>query len=190
MLRVQKKFGQAHSATPYCKQIYSCNQLPKLKDNDDAFYQRWIILHFDHQFAPDNPRTDPYLLEKLGTSEELSGLLNWALEGLARLEANNGRFSYAPKAEDTQEEWNANADPIQAFCEAFDITETRETEDKVSSERLYQLYQQFCDSENIKVESSVWFGRSLKKHLHSITRGKMLDEYGERVGCYQGLRIG
>ena len=186
---MQKKFGQAHSVTPYCKQVYSCNRLPKLKDNDDAFYQRWIILHFDRQFAPDNPKTDPYLLEKLTTQEELSGFLNWAMEGLARLEANNGQFSYAPKAEDTQEEWNVNADPIEAFCEAFEITETRDAEDKVSSEKLYQLYQQFCDSQSITAEGSVWFGRSLKKHLRSIARGRMLDERGERVRCYQGLRI-
>jgi putative DNA primase/helicase len=190
MLRVQKKFGQAHSTIPYCKQIYSCNQLPKLKSSEEAFYQRWIILHFDHQFTPDDPKTDPYLLEKLSTSEELSGLLNWALEGLARLEASNGRFSYAPKAQDTQEEWDANADPIEAFCDALEVTETRNTEDKVSSERLYQLYVQFCEGQGIKAMNDAWFGKSLRNHLHNITKGSSTDEYGKRAKYYRGLKIG
>jgi hypothetical protein len=36
----------------------------------------------------DDPKTDPYLVDKLTTEEELQGLLNWALEGLERLLMN------------------------------------------------------------------------------------------------------
>ena len=59
--------------------------MPYIYDDSDAFHRRWIIIIFREQFIKGYPGTDPQMIQKLSTSEELSGILNWALEGYIRL---------------------------------------------------------------------------------------------------------
>jgi len=70
---------------PKAKMIFCCNTLPEIKDLSYAFWERWILLDFPNKFEKDDPKTDPYIIKKITTPEELSGLLNWALVGLKRI---------------------------------------------------------------------------------------------------------
>ena len=56
-----------------------------------------MILKFDN--VPD--KLDPFLRKKLWTNEEMSGILNWALEGLYKL-LDNGKFSYTKTPEEVK----------------------------------------------------------------------------------------
>ena len=76
----------------YAKNIFATNHIPNIKEiDDDTYYERWIPIQFDSQI--DKKDQDPFLFEKLTTDEEMSGLFNWALEGLYRL-LEIGRFSF------------------------------------------------------------------------------------------------
>src|SRR5208283_2759033 len=80
----EKKFKDEYSFVNYAKLIFSANKPPKVTDEDSyAFWRRWILIEFPNQFGDD--KKDPEILNKLTAEAELSGLLNWALEGLARL---------------------------------------------------------------------------------------------------------
>ncbi len=63
------------------------NELPDFKDDTGVIATRFVILQTVNSYLG---REDPKLDEKL--SVEMSGILNWALEGWERL-ANNGRFT-------------------------------------------------------------------------------------------------
>ena len=47
--------------------------------------------------------------------EELPGILNWSLEGLARLNCNDGRFTRVPSAEEAIITMRDLASPVGAF---------------------------------------------------------------------------
>ena len=65
------------SWVPTHKLILLSNHLPQVYGTDDAIWRRIKILRFEESFTGD--RCDPKLPEKLNA--ELSGILNWAIQG-------------------------------------------------------------------------------------------------------------
>ncbi len=81
----QRKFGQPFEFKPYCKLIFSANQPPEINDDSDAVYRRYVIIEWLQQFIQDPTdedlengirKSDPELIIKLTTEDELSGILN------------------------------------------------------------------------------------------------------------------
>jgi putative DNA primase/helicase len=78
--------------------IFGANELPTTRDTKNAFWERWILLEFPYTFISKNiydtlPESekkmvkikDENIIEKITSQDEMSGLFNWALEGLHRL---------------------------------------------------------------------------------------------------------
>ena len=114
----ENKGTQIFSFRNTAKLIYSANSLPRIKINDEAFYNRWIIIPFENSFYG---REDVHLTAKLTTQEELSGILNFALLGLDRLIKNRWQFSDHISSGDY---YKRESNPVLAFledcCEASD----------------------------------------------------------------------
>lgn len=78
--------------TGYAKMMFCLNELPKTKDNSKGYFRRFLIVPFNVQIP--KSRIDPKLAQKI-ISTELPGIMNWALEGRARLVRQQG-FSDSP----------------------------------------------------------------------------------------------
>jgi putative DNA primase/helicase len=87
-IRVEDKFKKAYDYRNTAKMIFSANKLPKSPDDTDGFYSRWIIIRFPHQFGTEERPFNTNLDQELCEPEELSGLLNIALEALQRMKDN------------------------------------------------------------------------------------------------------
>lgn len=111
------------------------NELPDFKDDTGVIATRFVILQTMNSFLG---REDPELTERLRA--ELSGILNWALEGWARLTAN-GKF-IAPGDGELNEELSSNASVVKAFalecCEFGDGF-------SVPIEKAYATYRSWCE---------------------------------------------
>ena len=59
------------------------DQIPSVSKNEFAYFRRWILIQFLHQFK--GKADNKYLFDELNTEEELSGLLNLALKALKGL---------------------------------------------------------------------------------------------------------
>lgn len=82
--------GVAGSSTKlFSRLIFASNTLLRSGDKTDGNYRRWIIIPFNKQFKGED--ADLFLQDKI--NKELSGVLNWAIEGLKRL-YKQGKFSY------------------------------------------------------------------------------------------------
>jgi putative DNA primase/helicase len=57
----------------------SGNHKPRISGTDPAIWERIHLINFNQQYLADDPRTDTSLKDKL--KAELSGILNWAIEG-------------------------------------------------------------------------------------------------------------
>lgn len=136
----QHKFKDPFNFLSHAKLFFACNKLPPAPEDTVAYYRRFIILNFSRMFTGKN--ADNKLLEKLTTPNELSGLLNWALEGLKRL-LKNGQFTSAKSIEETRSQYIRTADSCLAFIE--EQTEiSLDLKDYVTDDTLNQQYIAYC----------------------------------------------
>jgi len=162
-ITAEYKFGDSFQFMTFAKNIFSTNKIPNLKEiNDDAYYERWIPLCFDNQIL--KSEQDKFLFEKLTTKEELSGLLNWALEGLERL-LNKGKFSYDKDSSEIKMIMQRQNNPLVAFT--MEVLE-HEDGNKVTKEIMYKIYSKWCQDKKIPRLSKEQLGRNLAKYTNYL----------------------
>ncbi len=153
----EKKFKDTFEFVNGAKLIFSANQLPEVDDETEAFWNRVILIDFPHKFEGSSEDKD--LIKKLTTPEELSGLLNFALEGLDQL-LKNVKFTY--DHETTHERWQKLTkveNPVSEFME--NCIEIR-VDTSANKEALYNAYVVYCHMVTKAPVSKNKFGRYLK----------------------------
>jgi P4 family phage/plasmid primase-like protien len=142
-ISVERKYEHAHSYVNYAKLLFSCNKLPEAADDSYAYFRRWQFIPFKNQF--DETRADPKLLEKLTTPEELSGFLNLALAGLARLRKSN-QFSHSKSTDEIREYYLRQSSPARAFLEScVELSPTT----AIIKRDLYDAFLNFCEDKSL-----------------------------------------
>lgn len=169
----------------YSKQIYATNELPKISDNSHAFFRRPIIFKFPKAFTLANGKKDPDLISKLTTDEELSGLLNKAIEGWIRLNQKRA-FSIQPTSMDTEEMWTK--DTVQEFTNEY--LESGTKDDEIPFEAIYNKYLEYLQKQDDKSKDSVdksSFALKLKKYIRFDKKRPSIN--GSRQYYYTGIRF-
>ena len=182
-ISAEKKFVQhSFDFVSYAKQIYATNQLPTITDRTYALFRRPTIFRFDNIFSKENGKRDDHLIEKLTTPEELSGLLNLAIEGLKRLQ-KSGEFSVQPNPEDTEGVWSF--DPVEEFCS---LMVREDYQAQVPAKELYSAFHKFCEDKKVPTLSIQCFGLRLQKFVkfHRIKKSK---KNTSKEYVYQGIRL-
>jgi putative DNA primase/helicase len=116
------KYKDSFSLLPFCKLIFSVNEMPQSHDSSDGFFRRWVAVPFTRKFAEGDPGTArrDVLLAKLTTPGEFSGLLNRALDALGPLRAA-GRFSVSASVEEATRDLRRTTDPLAVWLDEFVI---------------------------------------------------------------------
>src|SRR3989338_880367 len=162
------KFGEQFQFENYSKLTFACNKIPNVKDtNDDAYFNRWIIIPFNKTVL--NP--DKFLINKLTTPDELSGLLNFALSGLKRL-LDNQEFSYKKEPDEIKTEMLRSGSVIANF--AYDCLEEK-TDEWVSKDAMYSTFVEYAKSHRLPVETINNLGKKLPQYATYITDRKKQD---------------
>lgn len=157
------KFGDSFQFLNYAKNLFATNHIPDIKEiNDDAYYERWIPLPMDNIINKENQ--DPFILERLTTEEELSGILNWALEGLKRI-YKQGHFSYDKTSTEIKQIMQRQNNPLIAFV---DEVCTQEDGNKISKETMFRVYTKWCQEKSIPRLSKEQLGRNLSKYSNYL----------------------
>lgn len=94
----------------FAKLIFLANKIPGTYENDDAYFERVKLFNFPHVFKKGVDR-DEYILEKISTSEEFSGLFNRAVEALRKL-LERGDFTTTKSSEELKDEYITKSNPI------------------------------------------------------------------------------
>jgi putative DNA primase/helicase len=184
----EKKFRDSFSFVNFARLVFSANKPPKIYDDDSyAFWRRWIIVNFPNSFPEDDPKTDPEILEKITIEAELSGLLNIALDGLARLLTNH-KFSYDKSVEDTADLYLKTADPVYAFVSA-----KYESDSEVETPKgeIYTAFTNYCLEQKIPLLKPNSFARALQNQTYfRVTSTRPRIGIGnERVPCWKGIAL-
>ena len=143
--------------TNYSKQIFACNELPKVYDFKDGFWDRWVLFEFPYKFISKNEYDksedktflkirDIEIIDKITTQEELSGLLNKALDGLDRIRINK-TISNSKGTVETKNFWIRNSDSFTAFC--LDYLEA-DYDGFIDRKELRSTFMKYCKLHKIK----------------------------------------
>lgn len=161
---------------PYCKLLFSANNIPRIKDKSGAVIDRLVIIPFDAQFSADSADFDPYIKYKLITEESLEYLILLGLQGLKRVLQNRG-FTLSAKVNDSLEEYRENNNPILLFFKEI-------TEDDVineSTKKVYGKYNEFCLANTFTPLSNVEFSKQVKKYYDVDIANKSINGKKYRI---------
>jgi P4 family phage/plasmid primase-like protien len=183
-IQAEHKFKPPFKFVNYAKPIFSANKIPEVFEDTVAFWRRWIIIQFPRIFEGNKENRN--LLEELTTPEELSGFLNFALVGLARLRANGWAFSNAKSTEEVRQEYIRRSSPVQAFV--LDCTEP-ETGSAIPKAILYETFKDYCILHKLPLIRHDSFFKAPIDHARVRTEHLRIGEKGKQVWCTVGLKI-
>jgi len=82
--------------------------------------RRWVVIPFDHTFGPDKQIPRDVLDARLQAPEELSGLLNKAIDGLRRVQRQR-RFSEPESTQAAWRDFHSTTDPLAVWLDRHTI---------------------------------------------------------------------
>lgn len=173
---VNQKFIPTFEFNPYCKLVMAANEFPRITDHSSAFYKRLILIPCDRVFEDEeiNNKLKDQLIE------ELSGILQWAIAGLMRLN-KRGRFEHNKFMTDAISELREESNPVEVFFEEFIETDVK-SNCELEKNSLYEKYIKWCDDNGFGKMSIINFGKAVyhkyskytpKKSQSSITRKRV-----------------
>jgi P4 family phage/plasmid primase-like protien len=118
------------------------NEFPRVTDTSVAYEDRTLIIKFPYEFRGKNQIDN---IEKRWTenASEKSGILNWMLVGLNRMQANN-EFTLSKTTQEMMLEFKRLSDPISAWLEENCIFDS---EAYVSRKGAYEDFKAYVDEE-------------------------------------------
>ena len=178
-LTVNRKFRDQWSGKLPTRLHVLSNELPKLGDASTAIVGRMVLLLTTRSWLG----REDYALE-LALHAELTGILNWSLDGLQRLTVTNDNvFTRLPSAEDTITTMRDLASPVAAFVrEQCEIAANCE----ISVNDLYAAYKTWAEDNGHSKKSKQTFGRDLRAALPSISMKRPRDR-ADRHRIYIGI---
>lgn len=145
---------------PYCKLLFSANNIPRIKDKSGAVLDRLVIIPFDAKFSREDPDFDPYIKYKLIQPDALEYLILLGINGLKRV-LENQAFTKSDKVTKSIQEYEESNNPILLFFKEID---TDEIINEPTSE-VYRKYNEFCLANSFTPMSNIEFSKQIKKRF-------------------------
>lgn len=181
-VRAQEKYGKPFSFRNYAKLIFSTNKIPDSDDKSYAYFKRWLILSFEKVFQGNTKDTN--LINKLTTSDELSGLLNLALISLRQLRKDGGFKEIS--VEKVRKEYEYNANTVKAFLEEKCVIDLTSPEYSTPTVYFYNVYEIYCKAKQTRPLEMNVFGSNLKEYGIEKER---IRSHGDREYHYFGVNL-
>lgn len=164
---VNQKYVATFDFIPYCKIVMAANIFPRITDHSSAFYNRLILIPCDRVFNYEEQNRD--LPKQLLL--ELSGIFNWAIEGLNRL-SKRGKFEDLDFMKDAVKELEDNNNPCNIFFdEHIEICMGQ----WIEKGELYSKYKSWSELNKNYVLPHNLFSNCLSKRFHKNTPKNIKD---------------
>ncbi|HPE15042.1 MAG TPA: phage/plasmid primase, P4 family [Bacilli bacterium] len=197
LMTSDRKFKTRVKFTNYAKMIFSANEVPVTYDLSDGFFRRWLIIDFPYRFLdPEDIEEvpieeqanvklkDPEKISKLIDPVELSGFLNWALEGYSRLKLNK-RFSNSQTITKVRQMWLRKSSSIQAFLTDWII---EDTESLITKQEFKEKYIAYCKKHKINIVSDKMIHNVITKY-YAVVEYRPFNNGEERDRCWKGIKF-
>lgn len=161
----EEKFNDPYSFRNTAKLIFSANDPPNISDESNAMYRRLLLLNFPTEFTdPGKPgpdkREQSELLAEIASPEELSGILNRAVDALVGV-FDRGGFGQSDSTEDVREQYKRASNPVYAFC---NTCLQNDQEGQIEKQELYTIYNRWARETGAPTKDHSVFARELYQH--------------------------
>lgn len=180
-LTVDRKYRDPWTGRLPARLVILTNELPRLTDSSGALASRFVTITFDRSFYG---QEDTGLTEKLLT--ELPGILNWSLDGLARLR-DRGHFQQPSASAEALREMEDLGSPVGAFVrDRCDVG----AQHVVGCDDLYRAWCAWCEENGRDHPGTIQtFARDLRAAVVGLKVEQHRDKDGGRHRDYQGIGL-
>lgn len=176
----ERKFKDPVSAKPTAKIMIATNSLPRFGDRTLGLWRRILLCPFE-KTIPDACQVQD-LAKRLQT--ELPGILNWALDGLKKL--NGSRFIVPAHSKELLEQYRRDCDPARAFL--LDNYRPSLNGEYIPCAEIYDHYTEFCRDNGCRPMNSQTFGRQVRRIFPQVQRIRAGGQ-ANRQYVYNGIDL-
>ena len=183
-ITADRKYGQPFKFTPRIKLVACCNKmLSAVYDNTSGFYRRLlpiVVKPIAQDFKPDLRFYDRL-------SQEVEGIVQWALLGLRRLIDNNWVLSESERTKSYMTQKQSIDNPLPDFMQsAFDYGEEYST----ALTDIMSVYEYWCRKNNVTAQKpravQLWLADNAEKY--HLKRSQNIRAGERYVRGYAGLQ--
>lgn len=179
-ITIDRKYLPAWTGRLNIRFLILSNFLPKITDASGALPSRFVLLTLTKSF---------YGMEDLGLfdrlQKELPSILNWAIEGLIRLQ-HRGAFVQPASAFDAVQELEDLSSPVKTFIsDRCELNPTYEIE----CQTLFTAWKEWCQTQGRDHVGTIQtLGRDLRAAAPDV-KSAQHREGEERIRVYTGIRL-
>ena len=178
---IERKGVDPTTGATTARNIFASNSLPNFADRSSGIWDRLRIIPFDVVFR-NTGRQNRNLSHEI-IKEELPGVLNWAIQGLAKLR-NLNSFPSTPKGESILRLHQLACDHEKEFL--MDAYEYKKGA-YVERQRVYTGYSDFCNNGGYRPKNQANFNKAVKRIFKEAYEDRIRTDAG-RINIWANLR--
>lgn len=178
-ITVDRKYRDPWTGRLPSRFLVLTNELPRLADSSGALSSRFVLLVLTKSFYG---REDPTLTDQL--LGEATGILNWALDGLDRLN-QRGYFVQPASGAEALRQLEDLASPVAAFIRDRCHVDVAAS---VGVDDLWAAWRTWCEEDNRHPGTKAVFGRDLRAAVPTLRRERHRSD--GRQYTYGGIGLG
>ena len=183
MLPVERKFHEPGMARATARCVAAANALPTFYDRSDAIWDRLCVIPFEvrKRGADDENRR----LRHEIVAEELPGIFNWAVEGLAKLRRLH-RFPETARGKELKEAHRAACDHEREFLEDTCVEDP--SAPPLGTQALYTEYRSWMGARGYHHVGEAKFVTHVQRVFPGAVRRRARDDAGKQFRAWVGIR--
>ncbi len=176
----ERKFKEPFTAVPSARLVIASNNGPQFRDKSDGIWRRILLVNFNIQI-PEAERIAGMDSPAYWT-DELPGVLNWALLGLGELR-RQGRFIEPAACKAAVDQLRTDSNPARRF-----LTEHYQAgPGEIPCAGIYREYANWCSDNGHRQLAETSFGKEVIRQFPTIRKAKK-GPRGRRENVYEGLQ--
>ncbi|MEU1941635.1 phage/plasmid primase, P4 family [Streptomyces sp. NPDC020125] len=177
---VDRKYREQWTGKLPSRLMILSNELPHFGDSSGVIANRFVLLSMRLSWLG---KEDPTLTDRL--TAEMPGILNWALEGLARLQ-RTGRLTEPASSREAVTTMRDTASPTSAFVRERCTTGPTCS---VPVDALWTIWREWAEDNGVRPGTKQVLGRNLLSVVPQLHRTRPRDPYGRQVATYSGITL-
>ncbi|MER6368250.1 phage/plasmid primase, P4 family [Streptomyces mirabilis] len=177
---IDRKYREPWTGRVPSRLMILSNELPHFGDSSGVIANRFILLSTRLSWLG---KEDPTLTDRL--TAEMPGILNWALDGLARLQ-RNGRITQPKSSREAITTMQDTASPTSAFVRERCTAGPACT---VPVDDLWNVWREWAEDNGVRHGTKQIFGRNLLSVVPQLNRTRPRAPSGERIATYHGIAL-
>ena len=147
-ITIERKGENGFSYSNFAKMTYSCNKLPKFKDNSAGLERRPIILNLNKDFMDIVQSSGMHINDIINDEEEIEKIIAYSVVNFMQVLRNNNTFTESEDMRKAKSDW-LNDDPLVDFI--YEVyTPTGGKDNFIQMKEFMDQYRQYCAERNYK----------------------------------------